>query len=125
MPFGLVLRTVPALRSTSSFRLFIRPQKKKRHAKSVMTVRAPTTIPAIVPGERLRLADVLAADGAGVLVAFNTSDGVGASAGHGSPGLSINVLFIASSCCVLIVMFLLGLIAPTMPYVKQLPGAEQ
>lgn len=41
--------------------------------------------------------------------------GEGVSAGKGSPGLSMYVLFCASRCCSSIIVEALGLMEPTMP----------
>lgn len=51
--------------------------------------------------------------------------GEGVSAGKGSPGLSMYVLRNASCCCCCTLVEALGLMAPTIPKFRQLPGAEQ
>jgi hypothetical protein len=100
-----------SLRSTSSRRVWVRPQRKKRSAASTITLSAATTMPAVAPGPRacccVGRTDGDASTGVDV--------GSGDSAGKGSPGFSMYVLFFAAWRCDASGVLALGFTAPTMP----------
>jgi hypothetical protein len=110
-----------SLRSTSSFSVLVRPQKKNSSALRMSTLSAATTMPAMAPGPRL----CFWVPTVGTVVELGGFEGAGDSAGNGSPGFNMYTLFRASCCCVEIGVLEFGLMAPTMPYVMHEPGAEQ
>lgn len=116
------LATLLSLRSTSSLMVRVRPQQKNNPPHRETTKTAATTMPAMAPAD----SPCFCATGArGTAVELGRFEGSGASGGNGSPGLSMYALLRARSCCVVIEVLELGLMAPTMPYLMHDPGAEQ
>jgi|TARA_R110002003_G_scaffold172_5_gene14130 hypothetical protein len=117
------LVTLLSFRLTSSFNVFVLPQKKKSRAPSTRPPIAPTTMPPIAPALKpffpVSLGLVMPEDVAGLV------EGRGDSAGNGSPGLSIYAESIANPRCLSILTLAFELMTPTIPYVMQEPGAEQ
>jgi hypothetical protein len=122
-----------------------RPQRYINAAATISTAAPPIAIPAIAPGDREDFeSDVFAEGDVGLVDAevvdvcvLDAVEDVGVAAedvdelldtcseGKYSPGLNINVEFIAYASWVLKVSVELALITPIIPYSIQASGAEQ